>query len=114
MRKTSFYYSFLVLPAPQRRAIMAVWDVCRAVDDAVDLAPDAEAAAKGLALWRAEIARVFEGGAPETPQGRAVQPFVAPFHLPRAQFDALIDGVAMDATPRRYATFADLEPCCHR
>jgi phytoene synthase len=30
------------------------------------------------------------------------------------QFDALIDGVAMDASPRRYETFADLEPYCHR
>ena len=35
-RKTSFYYAFLVLPADQRRAIIAVWDFCRAVDDAVD------------------------------------------------------------------------------
>ena len=35
-RKTSFYYAFLVLPAEQRRAIIAVWDFCRAVDDAVD------------------------------------------------------------------------------
>ena len=31
-RKTSFYYAFLVLPADQRRAIIAVWDFCRAVD----------------------------------------------------------------------------------
>ena len=35
-RKTSFYYAFLVLPAEQRKAIIAVWDFCRAVDDAVD------------------------------------------------------------------------------
>ena len=35
-RNSSFYYSFLVLPAAQRRAIIAVWDFCRAVDDAVD------------------------------------------------------------------------------
>ena len=42
------------------------------------------------------------------------QPFVEPFNLPRVQFDALIDGVAMDASPRRYETFADLEPYCHR
>ena len=32
-RNTSFYYSFLVLPAAQRRAMLAVWDFCRAVDD---------------------------------------------------------------------------------
>ncbi len=35
-RDTSFYYSFLVLPPEKRRAIIAVWDFCRAVDDAVD------------------------------------------------------------------------------
>ena len=33
---TNFYYSFLVLPSSQRRAIVSVWDFCRAVDDAVD------------------------------------------------------------------------------
>jgi len=113
-RKTSFYYSFLVLPAAERRAITAVFDFCRAVDDAVDLEPNAARAIVALETWRREVALVFEGGVPATPQGRALQPFVAPFHLPRAQFDALIDGVAMDSTPRRYATFAELEPYCHR
>jgi phytoene synthase len=113
-RKTSFYYSFLVLPAAERRAITAVFDFCRAVDDAVDLEPNPSRANASLETWRREVALVFEGGAPATTQGRALQPFVAPFHLPRAQFDALIDGVAMDVTPRRYATFAELEPYCHR
>jgi phytoene synthase len=113
-RKTSFYYSFLVLPKPQRRAITAVWDFCRAVDDAVDLETDFSRAQAALESWRAEVVRVFEKGSPRTPQGQALQPFVEPFHLPRVQFDALIDGVAMDASPRRYETFADLEPYCHR
>ena len=51
---------------------------------------------------------------PATPQGVQLKPFVEPFHLPREQLDALLDGVAMDATPRRYASFAELEPYCHR
>jgi phytoene synthase len=113
-RKTSFYYSFLILPPPQRRAITAVFDFCRAVDDAVDLEPDETRARTALASWRREVALVFDGGVPATPQGRALQPLVVPFHLPREQFDALIDGVGMDASPRRYETFADLEPYCHR
>lgn len=113
-RKTSFYYSFLVLPAPQRRAITAVFDFCRAVDDAVDLEPDASRAIQALDLWRREVDDVFSGRQPSTPQGRALQPFVAPFQLPREQFDALIDGVGMDATPRRYQSFEELEPYCHR
>ena len=45
-RDTSFSYSFLVLPAAQRRAIGVVWDFCRAVDDAVDEAPDPATAAR--------------------------------------------------------------------
>ena len=113
-RKTSFYYSFLALPPLKRRAITAVFDFCRAVDDAVDNAPDEAAARRGVGVWRGEVARVFEGRAPETPEGRALQPFVVPCHLPRAEFDALVDGVEMDAAPRRYATFEDLEPYCHR
>jgi phytoene synthase len=112
-RSTSFYYSFLVLPSPKRRAILAVFDFCRAVDDSVDLEPDLARARAALDGWREEVARIFSTAHPATPQGRALQPFVAPHHLPREQFDALIDGVAMDAPPRRYATFADLEHYCH-
>lgn len=113
-RKTSFYYSFLMLPPPQRRAITAVFDFCRALDDAVDLQPDEALALAAVDEWRREIARVFGSETPATPQGVQLKPFVEPFHLPREQLDALLDGVAMDATPRRYASFAELEPYCHR
>ena len=58
-RDTNFYYSFLVLPPRKRRAIVAVWDFCRAVDDAVDEVepgPDAEMrAATQLEAWRVEL-----------------------------------------------------------
>ena len=101
--------------APKRRAITAVFDFCRAVDDASISSRIRHARRRRSTRWRARSrARVRAAARRETPQGRALQPFVEPFHLPRAQFDALIDGVAMDATPRRYATFADLEPYCHR
>ena len=115
-RKTSFYYSFLVLPADQRRAIIAVWDFCRAVDDAVDEcdAPGAMPARDGVAYWRAELARCFSGEPPLTPQGRRLQPFVAEFGLPREAFEDVIDGVAMDLDHARYETFDDLLEYCHR
>jgi 15-cis-phytoene synthase len=117
-RKTSFYYSFLVLPEDQRRAILAVWDFCRAVDDAVDEDPAAADGAptgrEAICFWRAELARCFDRGLPETPQGRRLQPFVAPFDLPRAAFEDVIDGVAMDLDTTRYETFADLYEYCRR
>ena len=112
-RDTSFYYSFLVLPADQRRAIVAVWDFCRAVDDAADEARAGEEE-RGVRRWRDELARCYGGGTPETPQGRALQPLIAAFGLPRSAFDALIEGVEMDLHPRRYERFQDLYEYCIR
>jgi len=113
-RKTSFYYAFLALPKAKREAIVAVWDFCRAVDDSVDLAPTTTAGDAAIGTWRAELDRLFSNNAPATPAGRNLQPVIRTFDLAREDFEALVDGIAMDASPRRYATFADLEPYCHR
>src|SRR5262249_38088839 len=125
-RNTSFYYSFLVLPPDQRRAIIAVWDFCRAIDDAVDEIPtdeeEAGRAAQGssvfgarrlqpgeaLRFWRSELSRCYDGAPPETAVCRRLQPFVKALDLPREAFEDVIDGVAMDLEVTRYATFADL------
>lgn len=113
-RDTNFYYSFLVLPAAKRRAIVAVWDFCRAVDDAVDEAhPDDPRVGQTLDAWRREIARIFDGGVPETPQGLALQPLVPAFGLPQQPFLELVDGVAMDVGHPRYETFEDLRGYCY-
>ena len=117
-RKTSFYYSFLVLPAAERQAIIAVWDFCRVVDDAVDeegdAAPGLPTGRDAVAFWRGELSRVFDGGAPQTAQARRLQPFIARFDLPRQAFEDVIDGVAMDLDTMRYQTFADLFEYCRR
>jgi phytoene synthase len=116
-RDTNFYYSFLVLPADKRRAIVGVWDFCRAVDDAADEpgrgADQAEVRA-ALDAWRDEVARCFEHRSPRTPQGEVLEPLIGRFHLPRRPFDDLVDGVAMDVGERRYATFDELRDYCYR
>jgi phytoene synthase len=113
-RDTSFYYSFLVLPPRKRSAIVAVWDFCRAVDDAVDEAESPAAAAREVAVWRAELAAAFGEGPARTWQARALRPFVPEFGLPRPLFEELIDGVEMDLRQTRYATFDDLAGYCRR
>ena len=119
-RDTNFYYSFLVLTPARRQAIVAVWDFCRAVDDAVDEASveteaDRVAAHASLDEWRREIARCFTGDEPpQTRQGRALVPFVKQFDLPRGPFGDLVDGVAMDIGHRRFKTFAELYQYCYR
>lgn len=119
-RNTSFYYSFLVLPGAQRRAIMAVWDFCRAVDDAVDENEEPVPAhhvlpRDAVQFWREELARCYGGGGmPETRQGRALQPFITEFGLPREAFEDVIDGVAMDLDTTRYQTLPHLLEYCRR
>jgi 15-cis-phytoene synthase len=112
-RATSFYYSFLALPADKRNAIMAVWDFCRAVDDAVDEPGDQEPAA-ALAQWREEIVRLYQGREPATRQGKHLAPFISRFALPRSGFEDLIDGVEMDLQRSRYDTFEALRQYCLR
>jgi len=120
-RNTSFYYSFLVLPADQRRGMLAVWDFCRAVDDAVDEPDpptrdprDGGSGRQAVEFWRGELARCFDGQPPQTPQGRHLQPLIRTFGLPRQAFDDVIDGVAMDLDTARYATFEHLFQYCRR
>lgn len=113
-RDTSFSYSFLVLPAEQRRAVGVVWDFCRAVDDSVDEEPDRARASARVAEWREEVARVFDGRTPASDQGQHLQPWVEQFSLSREPFDALVDGVEMDLHRQRYETFGELVEYCQR
>ena len=119
-RNTNFYHSFLVLSPAKRRAIIAVWDFCRAVDDTVDdHAVQSEAdrvdAFDRLAAWRREIDVVFTpGAAPESPQGRSLQPYARSFRLPRRPFEDLVDGVSMDVGHRRYRSFNELYQYCYK
>jgi phytoene synthase len=120
-RNTNFYYSFVVLPEHKRRAIIAVWDFCRAVDDDVDeragqlgTEDSRRAAAASLAGWRDELAACYEGRQPRTPQGRALAPHVAAFRLPRRPFEDVIDGVEIDLDRPRFRTFDQLREYCLR
>ena len=116
-RDTSFYYSFLVLPTRKRSAIVAVWDFCRAVDDAVDETPVSTSADVRLSLWRDELAACYSddpGVAPCTTQGRNLRSCVREFALPRGPFEDLIDGVEMDLAHVRYETFDMLAGYCRR
>lgn len=115
-RNTSFYYSFLALPAAERRAIVAVWDFCRAVDDAVDEAgaTSRERLGETVGSWRQEVRHVFGDGEPATPEGRRLAPFVERFALVRTPFEELLDGVSMDIGCCRFATFDELRAYCYR
>jgi phytoene synthase len=110
---SSFYYSFLFLPPPRRRAITALYAFCREVDDVVDEVADPAVARTKLAWWRQEVARAFDG-TPQHPVALALKPIVREFALPPEHFQTVIDGMAMDLEQARYVDFAALELYCHR
>ena len=110
---SSFYYSFLFLPAERRRAITALYAFCREVDDIVDECTDVGVARTKLAWWRTQLAALYEGHG-DHPVAQALVPVVAQFNLPQARLQEIIDGMEMDLTQRRYADFAALKLYCHR
>jgi phytoene synthase len=110
---SSFYYSFLFLPTEQRRAIMALYAFCREVDDVVDDCTEPVVAQAKLDWWRGEIARLY-AGTPQHPVTQALQSAVMRYDLPQEYFAEIIDGMAMDLTQTRYASFKDLSLYCYR
>jgi phytoene synthase len=110
---SSFYYSFLFLPPPRRRAITALYAFCREVDDVVDECVDPALAGTKLAWWRTEVAAVFEG-TPRHPVGSALVPVVRDFNLPQEHFQEIIDGMEMDLRQTRYLDYKALHLYCYR
>ena len=110
---SSFYYSFLFLPPPRRRAITALYAFCREVDDVVDEVREPDVARVKLAWWRREVQAVFDA-TPQHPVARALVPVVREFDVRADQLQTVIDGMAMDIEQSRYLDFPALETYCHR
>ena len=110
---SSFYYSFLFLPPPRRRAITAFYAFCREVDDVVDECTDLDAARTKLAWWRTEVAALYEGKA-KHPVALALTALLPEFNIEEARLYEIIDGMEMDLTQHRYADFSALQKYCYR
>ena len=114
-RAKNFYYSFIVLPAERRRAMCAVYAFMRYCDDIVDEEAGEADKENRLNACREFLDRAY-GETPADGGGLlpAFRDTVGRFDIPRAYFDAIIDGAQMDLTVTRYATFEDLYQYCYR
>lgn len=110
---SSFYYSFLFLPAERRRAITALYAFCREVDDVVDDGAEPQVAATKLAWWRVEVANLF-AGSPRHPVTRALLPFLQTYSVSQQKLLEIIDGMEMDLRQSRYLDWPALETYCYR
>jgi phytoene synthase len=98
-----------LLPLAQRQAMRALYAFCRLSDDVVD--QDAADKASQLQAWRQ---RSLNSQPPDDdPVLLAWADTRARYHIPRQYAEQLLDGMASDLTPARYATFAELAHYCY-
>ena len=117
-RGSSFYAALRILPTEQRQAMMAIYGFCRAVDDIADRQGDRQgdraARLAELALWRKDVADVYAHGAGAARLSSLAEP-IRRFDLARADFEAVIDGMVMDAeTDIRAPAWSMLDLYCDR
>ena len=93
--RSSFHTAIRLLPAPQRAAMYEIYAFCRAVDDIADGSAPAPARRATLEHWRADVKACCAGAGPA--KLGALQGHIEAFGLACADFEAVIDGMLMDA-----------------
>jgi phytoene synthase len=92
--KSSFYLAMRILEPERRDAMYAIYGFCRAVDDIADEEGDRALRLSQLDDWRRDLDALYAGRTHQRCADLA-RP-VRRFGLERADFEAVIDGMAMD------------------
>ncbi|MCS6989863.1 MAG: squalene/phytoene synthase family protein [Chloroherpetonaceae bacterium] len=118
----TFYFATRFLPKPKRRAVHAVYALCRYVDDIVDHSEDKllrrsltkEKIVLLIDKWRNDLEACYAGALIDHPIMIAWHETLKRYHIPKRLPLELIDGVCMDLKQNRYETFDDLYPYCYK
>lgn len=110
-RAKNFYYAFVLLSRPQRRAMCAIYAFMRYCDD---LSDEPGASRPAIDRWRAEMEDALEGRFSGHLVWPAFHHTVRRFGIPHQYFREMIDGVVSDLEPREIETFAELYRYCYQ
>jgi phytoene synthase len=112
----NFYYSFLLLSAPQREAMCAIYAFMRYCDDLSDDEGIANRA-QAIARWRDDLEAALSGHPIEHPGEHPLWPAFADavgrYKIPHQYFFEMIAGVSSDLEPRCIQTFDELYDYCY-
>ena len=108
----NFYPAFLLLPAPQRRSMCALYTFMRIADDLSDEPAPIPVKRQQLADWRGGL-RLALAGKFQHASHPALHDTVTKYGIPAKYLEAVIDGVEMDLEPTAYRTFAELRNYCY-
>jgi phytoene synthase len=110
----NFYWGFISLPREQRNAIYALYDFARQVDDEADAVGHAPDLPGRLQRHRERIAQCVRGDyADDDAVMQVLAVAVTRFSIPERELQMLIDGVEMDGTKVRYASWDELRSYCN-
>ncbi len=113
----TFYLGTLLMPPAKRRAIWAIYVWCRRTDELMD-SPEAQARpvaelALRLDAWEQRTRELFEGTVRDG-LDLVMADTIARYPQPLQPYLDMIEGMRMDLTTTRYASFEQLELYCYR
>lgn len=109
----NFYFAFLSLPRRQRRAMYALYTLCREADDIADRAGSLTQKREELTRLRSRLAHAA-AGTPQIGGDSALADTIARFGVDTRDLDDVITGVETDLHVSRLATFEELRTYCYR
>ncbi len=109
----TFHFASRFLSPEKRRACYAVYAACRLCDQAVDgEVPDPRVRLDSI---RGRLHRAYDlRGRGDDPLLEALRETIITYDIPKRYFDDLLEGMRMDLTKTRYASFAELFLYCYR
>jgi squalene synthase HpnC len=111
----NFPVASILLPAPLREPVAAIYAFARSADDFADegqLQPDERL--QLLDGYRTELDAIAAGRETVHPLFRRLRPVVDAYRLPLPLFRDLLDAFTQDVTKTRYANYAELLDYCRR
>ncbi|MDX9993728.1 MAG: squalene synthase HpnC [Rhodocyclaceae bacterium] len=111
----NFPVASLLLPAPLRPAVAAIYAFARSADDFADEGElPAEERLRLLGEYQAELDRIERGEPTGHPIFLRLRPHIERHRLPLTLFRDLLDAFAQDVVKGRYADFGELMDYCRR
>ncbi|MCK9387645.1 MAG: squalene synthase HpnC [Sulfuritalea sp.] len=111
----NFPVASVLLPAPLREPVAAIYDFARSADDFADegdLSPQQRSAL--LAAYQSELDAIERGNPTQHPVFLRLRPVIARYDLPLQLFRDLLDAFTQDVSKDRYRDFAELMDYCRR
>ena len=102
-----------MLPRALRQPFFDVYAFCRTADNLADESPDIQTALDGIAQYRTQIQRIYEGD-PVSGIFVALGKTIGELNLPRKPFDDLLDAFVQDQSIDRYEDEPQLIEYCQR